>query len=212
MRSIIYGAGSFGHEVAEYICDIFNKSLHEKEFIFFLDDDPHKIKSENDAWEVVGSFENFNFHDSDKIYIGFGDPNLRNKAYKKIKKLGLSIQTIIHPTAYISKDSKISEGSVIGPFCTVGYKASLEENVMLNSYAAIGHHALIGSSSVVSPKSFIAGKVKVGQCCFIGPGSVIAPGKEIGANVSVAAGSVVYRNVKESTKVIGNPAKELLSP
>tara|TARA_B100000963_G_scaffold275579_1_gene243843 strand:- start:3696 stop:4325 length:630 start_codon:yes stop_codon:yes gene_type:complete len=209
MRSIIYGAGSYGHELAEYICDVFGKSLDEKDFIKFLDDDPNKTKSENNAWEVVGSVENFKFCDGDSIYIGLGNPTHRDKAYRSLKKQGLEIKTLIHPTAYISRDSEISEGCVIGPFSTVGYKARLEKNVMLNSYVAIGHHAIVGDSSVVSPKSLVAGGAEVGKCCFIGSGSVITPSKKIGDFVSVGAGAVIYRNVKDKAKVFGNPAKKI---
>ena len=79
--------------------------------------------------------------------------------------------------------------------------------MLLNTYVAVGHHVEIGESSI-SPKTLLAGKAEVGERCFLGSGSIITPSKKVGDNASVGAGSVVYRNVKEGTKVFGNPAKK----
>ena len=68
MRSIIYGAGSFGHELAEFICDSLNINLDKKECIFYRQ--LENAKSENIAWKLCGSLDEFNFQESDKVYIG----------------------------------------------------------------------------------------------------------------------------------------------
>jgi len=207
MRSIIYGAGSFGHELAEFICDSLNINLDKKECIFFVDNWKN-AKSENIAWKLCGSLDEFNFQESDKVYIGFGDPLKRHEAFISLKKRGIMPSSFIHPTAYLSKDCQIMDGSIISPFCTVGFKSKLNCNVLLNTYVAVGHHVEIGESSVISPKTLLAGKAEVGERCFLGSGSIITPSKKVGDNASVGAGSVVYRNVKEGTKVFGNPAKK----
>lgn len=205
MRTIIIGAGSFGHEVAEYICDIKKYNLHDENVIAFLDD--YLVESENPSWPIIGDLQTFKKSKNDTFIISYGDPKKRQEALEIVESNSWELGTIIHPSSYVSRESSISNGCIVCPHATVGYKSELKKNVLMNTYSAVGHHTNIGKSSVLSPKSLIAGKSSIGNQSFLGSGSVIVPGKKVGKYVSIGANSVVYRNIKDSKFVIGNPAK-----
>ena len=205
MKTIIIGAGSFGHEVAEYICDIEKYDLDQENVIGFLDD--FLTETENPAWPIIGNLKTFKKSKNDIFIVAYGDPKARNEALEIIEDNGWPLATIIHPSAYISRKSTISDGCIVCPFATVGFKSELQKNVLMNSYSAIGHHSQIGKSSVLCPKSLVAGKSNIGSQSFIGSGVVVTPGKTLGKCVSVGSNSVVYRNIKDDRFVIGNPAK-----
>ena len=204
-RTIIIGAGGLGHELAEYICDIHQIDFKEKGYIAFLDDNSD-LKSENSAWPILGSLENFSPNSNDIFLIGLGSPKQRSNVQKILNSKKFKMGTLIHPKAYVSGEAEIAEGCIISPFATVGYKAILGPNVFLNTYAAVGHHVSIGSCCVLSPKALIAGRSLLKDNVFVGSGGLVTPGKKVASNSNISAGSVVYRNVKEGTTVIGNPA------
>ena len=49
--------------------------------------------------------------------------------------------------------------------------------------------------------------VNIGRRVFIGSNAVIIPSRSIGDDAYIGAGSVVITNIKQSVKVLGNPAK-----
>ena len=205
MRNIIIGAGDFGHEIAEYILDVQDSTGNLAGEIVFLDD--RKTKSQLGEIKIISTIDSFVPHRDDIFFIAIGDVIIREKIYKYLKEKQYKLGTLIHPTAYISKWSKIEAGSIICPFSTIGFKARIGANVIINTYSAIGHHSKVDQSTIICPHATIAGNADIHSCCFIGSNAVVLPGKSVGAKASVSAGSVVYKNVKPNKLAVGNPAK-----
>ena len=205
MRVVIVGAGGFGNELAEYVCDVYEHSGELSKNILFLDD--IKTVSEIKEVQINKNIDDFIADKKDIFFVAIGDTSIREAIYKSFKKKKYKFGTLIHPTAYISNWANIQEGSIVCPHAIVGFKASIGQNVIINTNAAIGHHVEIGQSSVICPNSTVAGNAKLGSSSFIGSNAVISPGKSVGKNASVSAGSVVYRNVKPNKLAVGNPAK-----
>lgn len=209
-RVIIIGAGGFGQELAEYVCDYYDLDLENSDNIVFLDDNP-KLGSKVDSWKIIGSLDNFDSKTTDKFLIGLGTPEERIQVAKILKQKKLELMTLIHPRAYVSKTAILEKGCIIGPFCIVGYKSKISHNVLLNTYSAVGHHAKVGANSVISPKALLSGYSEVEDNVFLGAGVIITPSKKVESGAKVGAGSVVYRNVKSNKTVVGNPAKDRLN-
>ena len=205
MRNIIIGAGDFGHEIAEYILDVQDSTGNLPGEIVFLDD--KNTKSQLEDIKIISTIDSFVPHRDDIFFIAIGDVTKREEIYKYLKEKQYTLGTLIHPTAYISKWSKIEAGSIICPFSTIGFKARIGANVIINTYSAIGHHSKVDQSSIICPHVTIAGNADIHACCFIGSSAVVLPGKSVGMKASVSAGSVVYRNVKPNKLAVGNPAK-----
>lgn len=207
-RIIIFGAGDFGHELAEFSCNKYQWSVHEENRIIFIDG-YSKEKSFNSAWPIVSNFEDISHLSGDKFIIGVGDPIVRDKIFSTYNQFGLQWETIIHPTSYVSEFASIQDGVIVSPHCTIAQGAIISKNVLLNSYVAVGHHVEIMQNSVISPKVVLAGRSRVGKNSFIGSGAILAPGIKIGESCRISAGSVIFRQVKDGSFVSGNPGKAL---
>jgi sugar O-acyltransferase (sialic acid O-acetyltransferase NeuD family) len=96
---------------------------------------------------------------------------------------------------YALGHGSLSVGSRIGNF------------TIIHGFAVIGHHVKIGDYVNVGAGSFIGGGCQVGNQVSIGPNSTILPGIKIADGCDIAAGSVVLRNLRENSRVYGNPAK-----
>lgn len=84
----------------------------------------------------------------------------------------------------------------------------LEDNVMIDSKVALGHDDVIGEHVTITAGATLAGLVTVGHHTYIGLNATVKQRIKIGANALVGMGAVVITNVKEDTKVFGNPAKK----
>ena len=204
---LLYFGGSSCIEIISYINDL---KISKKSNIFFIvDKNPIKnrfkeIKNKVIFYKSINKIKKINFK---KIIITAGDPSLRNKALKELKKCKLRPSTLIHPTAYVAENSKISYGSILAPFTLVAPFAKIGENCFMNSYSSIGHHSIIGKSNVFSPYSTVNGNCKIGNGNFLGTGAVINPSIEIGKNNKVSSNSVLKKNVRNDCLIHGNPAK-----
>ena len=118
-------------------------------------------------------------------------PNLRIKIYEKLKKLNFKLPIIISPLAYVSKYSKIEEGTIIMHHALVNANAKIGKNCIINSKALIEHDALIEDVCHISTAAVINGGVIVKRGSFIGSNVVTKEYIEIKENSFIKAGSLV---------------------
>ncbi len=138
-----------------------------------------------------------------------GNSQKRIEIYDRFTKLGFSFDGLIHPTASIGAECKISESSQIMAGAVLQNRVEVGENVVVNTRASVDHDVVIATHVVISPGAIISGAVKVGRSAFVGAGAVIIQGIEIGDNCVIGAGAVVRHHVKANTTVVGNPAAQL---
>jgi len=62
---------------------------------------------------------------------------------------------VIHKTAIIDKEAKISENVQIGPYCTIGSKVKIGSNSKLHSHVSIVGNTSIGDNNEIFPFSSI---------------------------------------------------------
>ena len=118
-------------------------------------------------------------------------PDLRTKIYEKLKKLNFKLPVIISPLAYVSKYSKIEEGTIIMHHALVNANAKIGKNCIINSKALIEHDALIEDFCHISTAAVINGGVIVKRGSFIGSNAVTKEYIEIKENSFIKAGSLV---------------------
>ena len=126
LNLLILGAGSHGDEVMELaqVLRIFHK-------ISFLDDFL--------AEKSIGTCKNFQkYLDEYATAIpAVGDTALRIRWMNELIKDGFSIPTLIHPTASVSQNAKISGGVVICARATIGTGAVIGKGCIISSGATI---------------------------------------------------------------------------
>ena len=117
---LLYFGGSSCIEIISYINDL--KISKKSDIFYIVDKNPIKnrfkeIKNKVIFYKSINKIKKINFKKI--IIITAGDPSLRNKALLELKKCKLRPSTLIHPTAYVAENSKISYGSILAPFTLV---------------------------------------------------------------------------------------------
>lgn len=133
-------------------------------------------------------------HDS-AFAISFGDPNMRHYYYRMLFKLNANLPSLIHPTAFISNSSIISNGSIINAFVNVSPFSNIGQCALINNNVNVDHHCNVSSFTHLCPSSSIAGNVNIGQSCLIGSGSTIIENLNICDDVIIGAGSCVLKDI-----------------
>lgn len=131
---------------------------------------------------------------------------------EKLINLGIAPEkyaTFVHPTAAVSKYSKLGYGNVIMP------NAVISPNVSIGSHTHIYANSLIGHNTIIKDYCFVA------NCASVGSGVVLEEGVHLGSNSSIienvtigqwsliGLGAVVLKDVPACTKMVGNPAKSI---
>ena len=141
------------------------------------------------------------------FHIAIGDNVARGAIYDELVKANLRMLTIIHPSAFVSKNTKISDGCYIGPLAIVNTGSSMGPVAIINSGALIEHDNQLGKAVHMAPGVKTAGRVSVGDFSFVGLGSCILPDLKIGYAAMIGAGSTIVKDVESGTTVFGYAAR-----
>jgi sugar O-acyltransferase (sialic acid O-acetyltransferase NeuD family) len=124
-----------------------------------------------------------------------------------IKEYKLNTSKIISSKARVFHTTSIGQGTIVQDFVYLSKSTEIGQFCKINVGAQIHHEVVISDLVTVAPRACILGNAKVGMGSFIGAGSIILPRLKIGENCIIGAGSVVTSDVKDNTKVKGNPAR-----
>lgn len=144
------------------------------------------IGSDDDISEFAKSYDNF------FITIGhLGTPKRRIEILNLLNELEKTLPIIISPSAYVSKHTKIFEGSMVMHHSVINAGAEIGCNCIINTKALVEHDAVIGNNCHISTGAIINGGVKVGNNTFYGSGAVSKQYIEIPENSFIKANSIV---------------------
>ena len=143
--------------------------------------------------------------------ISVGNNDIRADLYNKIIEREGNVVTLIHPTAVVSKYSKIGNGvcvhalSVVAPDTVIGDDCVISHNDLVTHGVRMGNHCFMASNIVLGAYTVMR------DYAFIGSGATIvsAKAKELGEHSLVGAGAVVIKPIPDNAIVVGNPAKIL---
>jgi len=200
----IYGSGGLGREVLDLA-----RKIGEWEKIVFIND----FKQE----PIINSTEVFTFDefkanfatDVAKIVIALGEPKYRQMLREKSLANGYSLQSLIHPTAFVGAETQVGDGAVIQFGCFVSCNAIIGTNVLIQPNSNVGHDSIIGSDVVISSYVGISGSCTIGERAYIGVSVPVKEKISIGADSIVGMGSVVLRDIPENVIALGNPARAM---
>ncbi len=116
---------------------------------------------------------------------------LRIKLFDLAYKAGFTLPSIISPRAYVSKHSKIGQGTIIMHHAIVNANVFIGDNCIINSKALIEHDCSISNNCHISTNAIINGEVKIRSQCFIGSNVTIKDNTTIKKNSFIKAGTLV---------------------
>ena len=160
MKSLlIIGYGQYGHVVEELASECgYGK-------IAALDDNA------NDALDKISAFEKYE-NEFDEYIVAIGNPTVRKEHTEKIQGT-FKLATLIHPTAYVSKNVVVKAGCIIEPNVVIHMDSVIEKSCIINAGAVVNHHSKveaycqIGFNSVILARSVVPNGTKVGHLvCF----------------------------------------------
>ena len=157
---LIIGAGGHGKVVAEVAKDIGYQN------IAFLDDNTPE------AIGKVSELEKFKEQYSD-AFVGIGNNRLRRELNQKLQACGYTVPVLIHPSAYVSRTSKIGIGTVVEP------------------KAIVNANTVIGIGCIISVGAIVDHDVEIGDCCHINVGAIVKAGGKVERFRKLEAGEVV---------------------
>jgi sugar O-acyltransferase (sialic acid O-acetyltransferase NeuD family) len=203
---LVIGAGGHGRVVA----DAAEVSGCWSEIAFL--DDRHPGLGSSGRWPVIGTLEGSaalagNWGD---CVVAIGDNTVRLESQAKMRSLGLTVTTVIHPSAQIASDVVLGEGSVVFANAVINTGSVLGSACIVNTGSTVDHDCLLGDGVHISPGVNLAGNVEVGARCWVGIGATVIHGCAIGDGVMIAAGAVVTNNIDSGLTVAGIPARELV--
>lgn len=210
MRNLyIIGARGFGREVYELAVQT---QEYKKDFdiIGFLDDKSDALNGFSGYPPIISSVEKFTPSDYDVFICALGDVGYKRKYVDILLSKGGRFINLIHPTAYISSNSKLGNGCIVGAYTRISCDVIIGDFNTFQPFCAIGHDVVVGNYNHFNTYSFLGGGVRIGDLVTLHTGSIIHPKKIIGNSSIVGAGAVVLRNIQNQTTVYGNPAKKLI--
>lgn len=205
---IIIGAGGCGREVLQWAKDV-NKHASTWNIKGFLDDNPDALSGKNCASVIVSAVDDYMPATDDVFVCAVANPSFRKQAVERLKSRGAVFTNVIHPTAIVSDNSRLGEGTVLYPFTVITDNAVLNDFCIINKYSTAAHDVVLGEYCTVSAFCDITGHCTLGDYVFMGTGSKLTPGVNIGDSAFICAGSVVFGNIKPGVKVLGNPARRV---
>jgi sugar O-acyltransferase (sialic acid O-acetyltransferase NeuD family) len=193
-KIILVGAG--GH--ARSCIDVLEMS--GQFFVAGLIEKDNLNNNDNLGYSIIGTDKDLiNFrqnYDNALITVGqIKTAEIRSRLYQVLNQLNYSLPVIISPNSYVSKHTKIGEGTIIMHNTIVNANAQIGKNCIINNKALIEHDAKIGDHCHISTGVIINGDVIVGNKCFVGSGAIIRQAVSIGNNCVIGAGVVVKNDI-----------------
>ncbi len=108
---------------------------------------------------------------------------------------------IINNNSEIGCGSTIDRGSMSNTI--------IGKNTFLDNQIHIAHNVKIGDNCIIAGQVGFAGSSTIGNHVMIGGQAGISGHLKIGNNIQIGGGSGVIRDIKDNSKVMGYPAKDL---
>ena len=158
---LILGAGGHGRVVAEVAASLGYE-------VSFLDDKSGQnvVGSIDEVEEIKDRFDAF--------FVGIGNNNLRRVLQDRLYGLGVSIATLISPSAIVSPSMVIGAGTVVEP------------GAIINTGVQIGQGCIVSAGSIIDHDSVL------GDFCHVNTGAICMSGAQVEPEQKVEAGDVVH--------------------
>ncbi|MDF1877944.1 NeuD/PglB/VioB family sugar acetyltransferase [Sulfurimonas sp. SAG-AH-194-L11] len=114
---------------------------------------------------------------------------LRVKLFSLLKEIGYILPVIISPLAYLSKHSKVDDGSIVMHQTLINAGAIIGQNCIINTKALIEHDSIVEEHCHISTGAIINGGVIVKKNSFVGSNATTK--EYIMIEQFIKAGSVV---------------------
>lgn len=162
-KLLILGAGGFGRTVADVARQL---GVYGK--IAFLDD------GKNGA-DILGKCEEYPMFcdETTEIYPAFGNNRIRMEWLEVLAEEGISIPTLVHPSAYVSPCAELKPGTVVLPKAVINTGVTVESGCIINIGALVDHDCYLEAGVHLCPGVIVKAENWIAACSKIESGEVI---------------------------------------
>lgn len=188
---------------------VFGASGHAKVILEIIELNKVSIENVFDADHAKTTLLNYSVnHDLKQVksntFVAIGNNSIRKRI---VKQYNLTPDSLIHPSAIISKYVGMGIGSVVMAGVSINADSKIGDHCILNTNCSVDHDCIIEDYVHVSPNASLAGNVQIGEGTHVGIGSTIIQGIKVGRNCIIGAGTVIIKDVPDNSVVVGNPGK-----
>ena len=144
-----------------------------------------------------------------QIFVALGNNERRIEVGKLALEQGITLATLIDPTAIVSSTAEIGAGCVLMANVVINANARISAHCILNTACTIDHDGDLSEGVQIGPGVHAAGDVAFGDRSSVGIGASLIPGVRVGRDAIVGAGAVVVRDVPDRATFTGVPARPI---
>ncbi len=195
IKLILFGAGGHALSVIDVI-----ESTNKFKILFCLDNYEGTIGK----YKVYKQRKNLSYYKkfTNKVFISIGQiktAKIRMLLYKRLIKNKFILPNIISPTAYVSKNSEIKNGTIVMHHVLINSLCEIGENCIINSKSLIEHGVKIENNCHIATGGIINGDCYIKKETFIGSNSTIIQGKIVGSNSIIGSGKTLKKNLPSNS-------------
>jgi sugar O-acyltransferase (sialic acid O-acetyltransferase NeuD family) len=201
-RLLIIGGGGHGRSVAEAV--LLSSQRHEQcfELTAFLDDaaQPQQHVWDWPVWGTTAMLPECRGR-VDAVVVAVGNNSVRDSLHQRVRAAGLTLATVIHPTAVVSPRAAIAAGSVVMAGAIVGTEARLGEGVIVNCGAVVDHDCVVEAFAHLGGNASMAGGAVLGRCAWMQTGASLGYGVKLPAEAVLGIGETMSINQMTSHSI-----------
>lgn len=164
MKLLIVGAGGHGSVVKEIAQA--QTDYHFDSIAFVDDRSTNAISTTADLKDLQREY--------DMAIVAIGNNRIRASLQRKLKELGYSIPTLIHPTAYVSSSAHIGEGTVVEPMAIINANACIHDGCIISVGTIVDHDAVVEEYCHVNAGAIVMSMAHLDAYEKIDAGKVLA--------------------------------------
>lgn len=199
----VFGAGGHGKEVVASA-----SKGPSYDVVGVLDGDPARSGGFWQGQPVLGGLEVL--RDLDRrahVALAIGDNRARTAVGRAAQALSLTLATVVHPAARVSRGARVGPGTYIAAFALFQPDSEVGFGCIVGAGAVVSHDCRVGDWAHISPQAVLGGAAIVGEGVHIGMAAAVLPGLTIGAWSRVGAGGVATRSLPGDVTAVSVPAQ-----